>query len=164
MSQAIRGLGAEGDCCRGMMVRQALSEAASRVCVHMLTTQAHTETQQVLRHTDTYSHTQPRPRYSPEAHSGRRRISYPHRLTCRDTQPMTELLPTKLWMCTRWGLGGDEPETLQPETLACPCQPPLVPHPTHPSKGVMLLLLFSQHLLPPWDWNSEALACVGRRT
>lgn len=86
MSQAIRGLGAEGDCCRGVMVRQALSEVASRVCVHILTTQAHTETQQVLRHTDTYSHTQPRPRYSPEPHSGRHRISYPHRLTYRDTQ------------------------------------------------------------------------------
>lgn len=54
MSQAIRGLGAEEDCCRGMMVRQALSEAASRVsvcvCVHILTTQTHSETQQVLRH------------------------------------------------------------------------------------------------------------------
>lgn len=50
MSQAIRGLGAEEDCCRGMMVRQALSEAASRVCAHILTTQARTETQQVLSH------------------------------------------------------------------------------------------------------------------
>lgn len=121
----------------------------------------------VQRHnrcSDTYSHTQPSPRYSPETHGGRRRISYPHRLTYRDTQPMTDLLPTKLWMCTRWGFGGEEPETLLPETLACPCQPPLAPQPTHPSKGVMFLLLFSQHLLPPWDWNSEALACVGRMT